>query len=102
MQTAYSRKQQERDDRHGHHVRQAEEVSFNGCEVLSSPVEGQSEEEHLDWIREAILGYAFDGVELPMTPGAAKAYILVRPVLETNRKKILAGRKAGAVQEKKT
>ena len=51
---------------------------------------------------EAILAYAFDGAELPMTPGAAKAYILVKPVLETNRKKILAGRKAGAVQEKKT
>ncbi len=51
---------------------------------------------------EAILAYAFDGAELPMTPGAAKAYILVRPVLETNRKKILAGRKAGAGQEEKT
>ena len=51
---------------------------------------------------EAILAYAFDGAELPMTPGAAKAYILVRPVLETNRKKILAGRKTGTIADEKT
>ena len=45
---------------------------------------------------EAILSYAFDDEELPMTPTAASAYILVRPILESSRKKAANGRKSAA------
>ena len=44
---------------------------------------------------EAILCYAFEERELPMTPNAAAAFILVKPNIESSRKLALARKKGG-------
>ena len=48
---------------------------------------------------EAILCYAFEERELPMTPNAAASFILVRPNIESSRKLALARKKGGVTAQ---